>query len=185
MYRAHVTIKGIAPLSQSRQHFSDKLDGESESEYDKRTWREKCNYDDDGMVFVPAMAFKKALDAAASRLAIPDPDNRRARMTKYFVSDVIPESNLEIGIHKDSIPFVVIGADRGEGKRVPSIIPQVQDWGGTVTFMVMEDKVRPEIFEKVFRAAGRSIGVGQFRAEKGGLNGRFDVVKIKTEQIKA
>ena len=86
MYRATVTIEGRAPLSCSRQHRSDFQDGESHEEYDRRTWREKANYDQDGIVFVPAMAFKQAMDLAAKRLAIPDLDNKRANFTKYFIS---------------------------------------------------------------------------------------------------
>lgn len=183
MYRAIVTIKGTAPYSQSRQHFLPRLDGESAEDHDQRTWREKCNYDDKGIVFVPAMALKKALDAAASRLAIPDPDNKRARLTKFFVSDIIPESNMPIGIHKDAIGSVTIPADRGEGKRVPSILPQTQEWGGSTSFLVMEEKIKPEIFQKALSYAGLSIGVGQFRPENGGLNGRFKIEKIEFEKV--
>jgi len=187
MYRAIVKIKGIAPYSQSRKHDSPYLDGESHDAYDERTWREKCNYDADGIVFVPAMAFKQGLDVAAKRLAIPDPDNRRANFTKYFVSDVICEGDMSIGIHKDDMPFIKISANadgqRGSGKRVPRRLPQTPEWAGEVFFMIMEEKIRPEIFERVLRTAGRSIGVGQFRPEKGGLNGRFEIVKISFEQL--
>jgi hypothetical protein len=187
MYRAIVEIKGLAPLSQSRMHQTDKLDGECNEDFDRRTWREKCNYDSDGVVFVPAMAFKQAMDLAAKRLAIPDPDNKRANLTKYFVSDVICESNLSIKVHKDKMPCIMISANvdgvRGSGKRVARILPQIQEWSGKTSFLVMEEKIKPEIFQKVLAAAGRSIGVGQFRPEKGGLNGRFEVSSIKVEKI--
>lgn len=183
MYRATVTLRGTAPLSQSRQHYTEFLDGESHEDYDARTWREKANYDKDGIVFVPQMAFKQALDLAAKRLAIPDPDNKRANFTKYFVSDVICEDHLSIGVHKDAMPSVSINANvdgvRGSGKRVRRRFPQTPEWGGKTSFLVMEEKIKPEIFEAVLKSAGRSIGVGQFRPEKGGVNGRFEVVKIK------
>jgi hypothetical protein len=187
MYRAIVTIKGTAPLSQSRQHYTEKLDGESNEDFDKRTWREKCNATGDGNIYIPAMAFKQAIDAAAKRLAIPDPDNRKANLTKYFVSDVVCEQNMAIGVHKDTVPSVTISANvdgvRGSGKRVPRTFPQTPEWGGRVPFLVMEEKIRPEIFEKVLKAAGQSIGVGQFRPQNGGLNGRFEVVKVVIEKI--
>jgi hypothetical protein len=187
MYRAIVTLRGVAPLSQSKQHYTEFLDGESHEELDRRTWREKCNYDDKGIVYIPAMAFKQAMDSAAKRLAIPDPDNKRANLTKYFVSDVICENNLSIGIHKDKMPFITISANvdgvRGSGKRVPRIFPQVPDWSGDTSFLIMEEKIKQDIFQKVLVTAGRSIGVGQFRPEKGGLNGRFEIVKIKFEKI--
>lgn len=187
MYRAHVTLKGVAPLSCSRQHRAPFLEGESHEEYDRRTWREKANYDATGTVFVPAMAFKQAMDLAAKRMAIPDPDNKRANFTKHFISDVICENNLSIGIHKDQMPEITINANvdgvRGSGKRVPRTFPQTQSWGGQTSFLVMEEKIKPEIFERVLKTAGRSIGVGQFRPEKGGLNGRFDVLKVEIERL--
>lgn len=187
MYRAICEIKGIAPYSQSRKHDEEFLEGESHDAYEKRTWRSKCNSDENGIVFVPAMAFKQALDAAAKRLAIPDPDNKRATLTKYFTSDVICEGNMSLGIHKDDMPSVTISANsdgvRGSGKRVPRTFPQIPNWGGKVSFLVMDEKVGKDIFERVLRAAGRSVGIGQFRPEKGGLNGRFDVVSIKIEKV--
>lgn len=187
MYRAIVSINGLAPLSQSKQHDAEFLDGESNDEFDKRTWREKCNADADGIVFVPAMAFKQAIDTAAKRLAIADPDNKRANLTKYFVSDVICEDNLSIGVHKDAMTSIRISANvdgvRGSGKRVPRTLPQIQEWKGKTSFLIMEEKIKPEIFQKVLAAAGRSIGVGQFRPEKGGLNGRFEISNIKFEKM--
>lgn len=187
MYRAHVTIKGIAPLSQSRQHNEPFLDGESHDDYDKRTWREKVSCDRDGVIFVPPMAFKQAMDTAAKRLSIPDPDNKRANFTKYFVSDVICEQSLSIGILKKDIGSVTISANtdgvRGSGKRVPRTLPQTSEWGGSTSFLIMDEKIKREIFERVLASAGRSIGVGQFRPEKGGINGRFEVVAIRYEQV--
>ncbi len=187
MYRIIVTIEGICPLSQSRMHDTPFLEGESHNDYDRRTWREKTHYDEKGMIFIPAMAFKQAVDAAAKRCAIPDPDNRRASLTKFFVSDVICEGHMPIGVHKDEIQSIAISANadgvRGSGKRVRRTLPQTSKWGGTTSFLVMEEKIKPEIFERVFTVAGRSVGVGQFRPEKGGLNGRWNVKKVKVEKI--
>ena len=187
MYRAIVKIEGKSPLSQSHQHYTPFLDGESAEDYDRRTWREKCNYDPKtGIVHVPAMAIQQAMATAAKRLAIPDPDNRRANFTKYFVSDVICEGDMPIGIKKDDMPSVTISANvdgvRGSGKRVPRTFPQTPEWGGEVSFLIMEEKIKPEIFERVINRAGLSIGVGQFRPENGGKNGRFKVVKVIYEK---
>lgn len=187
MYRVTVTIEGISPLSQSHQHYTPFLDGESHDAYEQRTWRFKCNCDEAGNVFVPAMAMKQAMDTAAKRLAIPDPDNKRANLTKYVVSDVICEANLPIGIHRDKMPMVTINANsdgvRGSGKRVRRNLPQTPTWGGKTSFIVTEEKITHPIFEKILATAGQSVGVGQFRPEKGGLNGRFVVKNVKYEQL--
>jgi hypothetical protein len=37
----------------------------------------------------------------------------------------------------------------------------------------MDDTVTREIFERYFNQAGHFIGVGRFRPENGGMNGRF------------
>lgn len=187
MYRATVTIEGVSALSQSRQHRTPFLERESYEDYERRTWREKANVDKDGIVFIPAMAFKQAVDDAAKRLAIPDPDNKRATLSKYFISDVICEGHLSIGVHKDDMPKVTINANvdgvRGSGKRVERTFPQISNWKGTTTFLVMDEKITHAVFEKVFKSAGMSIGVGQFRPQKGGTNGRWQVIKIEYEKV--
>lgn len=189
MYRAVVTLRSMSgsSLSCSRQHREDFKDGESHEDYDVRTWRHKANTDDEGIVYIPAIAFKQAIDLAAKRLAIPDPDNKRANFTKYFVSDVICENHLSIGVHRDKMPSITINANvdgvRGSGKRVPRTFPQIGHWRGTTSFLIMENKLKPEHFEKVLTMAGRSIGVGQFRPEKGGNNGRFEIEKISYESL--
>lgn len=187
MYRAIVKLRGAAPLSQSRQHYTPFNQGESHEAYEERTWREKCHYNDQGIIYIPAMAFKQCLDAAATRLSIPDPDSRKARLTKFFVSDVFCENNLSIGINKDDIGFVRINAhvdgNRTSGRRVLRTLPQTPTWEGTTSFVVLEHKISHEIFTRVLKYAGRSIGVGQFRPSNGGLNGRFEVVDVKFEDI--
>jgi hypothetical protein len=186
MYRAFVTIRGIAPLSQSRMHNIQSLDGESKDELDCRTWLEHCHYTKPGEdVFVPASALKQAVSTYAPRLNIPDPDNKRAKLTKYFVSDVICESDLLIGVKKNQMIQIVIPASsRGNkgaaaGARVPRRLPQIQEWGGSTSFLIMEEKIKPDMFEKVLAGAGMSIGVGQFRPETGGNNGRFKIEKVE------
>ena len=188
VYRAYVTLRGTAPMSQSRQHYSDKQEGESHDEYDRRTWREKCNYDaETGIMHIPAMALKFAVDAAAKRLEIPDPDNRRAKMTKNFVSGVLCDNNLPIGIHKDKVGSVTISANvdgrRGSGRRVPRTFPQVASWQGETSFIILDEKIKAEMFERALSMAGQAIGVGQFRPENGGINGRFEIVSVDYEKL--
>jgi hypothetical protein len=177
----------MAPLSQSRQHYTPFKQGESHDVYEERTWREKCHYDENGIIYVPAMAFKQCLDAAATRLSIPDPDSKKARLTKFFVSDVFCEQNMSIGIKKDEIGFVRINAhvdgNRTSGKRVLRTLPQTPQWQGVTSFVVLEPKINHDVFTKVIKYAGRSIGVGQFRPSNGGLNGRYEITNIKFEDI--
>jgi hypothetical protein len=178
MYTVSVDFQGLTPYSQSRQHTTPKLDKEGHDPYERRTWREKANYDPKtGEIFIPAMAFKQAMDAAAKRLG-QIPGKGKATYTKFFVSDVICTAHVGLGITKDDVPPVTIFCNsdgiRGGGKRVARIFPVMETWGGTAQFAVYDETVTKKVFEQAFIIAGQSIGLGRFRPENGGLNGRFE-----------
>lgn len=181
MRSVRVTLESTTPYSQSRQHETLALDKEGKDEYEKRTWREKCSYDSHGEVYIPAMAFKQALDAAAKKLGQQIPGKGKSTYTKFFVSDVICNGNVPLGVTKDDVDMVRISANvdgiRGSGKRVWRQFPVIQHWSADVEFTIMDDTVTKKVFEETLSVAGQSVGIGRFRPEKGGLNGRFKLVK--------
>lgn len=187
MRKVTVDITGLAPYSQSRQHDTEKLSQERMDDYEKRTWREKLNYDEAGTVYIPAMAFKQALDAAAKKMGLQIPGKGKSTFTKFFNSDVICEANVPLGVHKDAVEAVTINANadgvRGSGKRVKRTFPVINAWKAKASFMILDDTVTPDVFERTLIAAGISIGVGRFRPEKGGLNGRFRPSNFKWESV--
>ena len=48
-----------------------------------------------------------------------------------------------------------------------------------IDFMIMDDTITKEVFQDVFTAAGTGIGIGRFRPEKGGINGRYKPIKFE------
>lgn len=183
MRKVTVQIEGISPYSQSRQHDEPSLEKEAKDAYEARTWREKANYDPEtGEVFIPAMALKQALDSAAKKLGDQIPGKGKSTYTKFFVADVVCDGNCHLGIHKDEVRPITINANsdgvRGSGKRVKRTFPQIDKWSTTATFTILDDTVTPEVFERTLKVAGMGIGIGRFRAEKGGLNGRFRPTKF-------
>jgi hypothetical protein len=187
MKMVEVDLVSTAPYSQSFKHDTEKKDKETHDDYEQRTWRNKCTTDVNGRIQIPAMAFKQALDAVAKRMGVQIPGKGKSTYTKHFVGGVICEADVSIDYHKDTVPSITISANsdgiRGSGKRVSRTFPQVPDWKGTARFVVLDDTVTTEIFEKHLTEAGRFIGVGRFRPEKGGLNGRFRPVKFKWSEI--
>ena len=183
-----VDLVSTAPYSQSRQHTAPKLEKETHDAYDKRTWREKCTTNDDGIICIPAMAFKQALDVAAKMLGMQIPGKGKATYTKHFRAGVICESDVPIGIHVDDVPSITINANadgvRGSGKRVQRTFPQVPNWTGTARFAVLDDTITREVFERHLVEAGRFVGIGRFRPENGGLNGRFKPVEFRWSDLK-
>ncbi len=99
MKSVEVKIVSMSPYSQSRLHNSPKLEKESHEAYEQRTWREKCNFDQDGIVYIPSMAFKQALDTVAKRLS--EKTTGKGTLTKHFVGGVLCAENASIGYKKD------------------------------------------------------------------------------------
>lgn len=177
-----VDIVGTSPYSQSRQHDTDALDKERKDDYELRTWREKSNYDDNGIIYIPAMAFKQCMDSAAKKLSMKIPGQKNKTFTKFFVCDVVCSNNVPLGVHKDKVQKITINAHangvRGSGTRVKRFFPIVTEWSCSVPFTIMDDTVTKDIFEETFSVAARSIGIGRFRPENGGLNGRFNIIRF-------
>lgn len=179
-----VNIRGTSPYSQSKIHETPKLAKETHDDYDQRTWREKTTVDADGQIVVPGVAFKQAIDSAAKMLSIQIPGKGKATYTKEFVRGVNVFEDLALGVRKDEVPMVrlYVNADgvRGSGKRVFRNFPVVPaPWGGQLQIHVISDTVPDEIVEKVVKASGLFVGVGRFRPENGGTNGRFEIAALR------
>lgn len=183
MKTAIITLESVSPYSQSRQHDTPKKEKERFDEYESRTWREKSHFDDKGMCYIPADAFNFAIKAAAKRLSIQIPGKGKSTYTKNFLSGILCDTNLPLGVTKDEVVGVTINANadgiRGTGKRVKRTFPRFPKWAGEINVFVFDDAIPKDIFEYVIAECGKFIGVGQYRAENGGTNGRFIVKKIE------
>jgi hypothetical protein len=172
-----VTLESISPYSQSRKHDTPKLEKEAADAYELRTWREKCTVDETGQICIPAMAFKQALDRVAAVLGEQVPGRGKATFTKHFKAGCICESDVPLGIRKNEVQSVTISANadgvRGSGKRVNRTFPVIPRWSGTARFVILDDTITQQVFERHLTQAGLFVGIGRFRPENGGLNGRF------------
>jgi hypothetical protein len=183
-----VDFEGISPYSQSRQHDTPRKDRETWDDYEERTWKEKCWTNDAGEIVLPAMGIKQALDAVSKRLGDQIPGKGKRTYTKAFTSGVIVEEDVVLkGCRKDNCGGLPINANadgvRGSGKRVKRKFPQWPKWSGTAKVVVMDDTVTKDVFERYFTEAGRFIGVGRFRPENGGLNGRFRPLAFRWAEL--
>lgn len=192
MKRVETVLVSHTPYSQSRQHTTEKLDKETAPDYELRTWREKCTVDDYGQIVIPAMALKQALDSVAKRLGRQIPGKGKATYTKHFLAGVSCEDNVALTtdnkpIMKETVESISINANvdgvRGSGKRITRIFPLIPQWLATARFLILDDTVTKAIFEEHLHEAGQFVGIGRFRPEKGGLNGRFTVKSFTWEEI--
>jgi hypothetical protein len=177
MRMVDVSLESITPYSQSRQHETPKLDKEGADAYEQRTWREKCTVNEAGLICIPAMALKQALDASAKLLGKQIPGRGKSTYTKHFLAGCICEADVCLDIRKDDVASIRLPSNadgvRGSGKRVWRTFPQIPSWKGTARFAIFDNTITRDVFEEHLKAAGAFVGVGRFRPEKGGLNGRF------------
>ena len=184
------TIESVTPYSQSKQVDKDvvpALPKESVGDYDLRNWREKATTDENGIVCIPAMALKMGVDEAVKRLNMGIPGRGKSTYTKFFVAGQICDGDVSLGIHKDQLEPIDIWANadgvRGSGKRVKRRFPIIKEWAGTARFAILDDVIPNEIFERAVIEAGRLVGIGRFRPEKGGFLGRFIASGFKWETV--
>jgi hypothetical protein len=185
MRQCQVHLENIpgSGYSQSRAHFTPMLDREDHESYDIRTWREHCTTNKEGIVCIPSQGLKKALDTAAARLGVKVPGRKGATYTKFFISGVMCDSNAPIANGKPLTPkdaeLVTIFSDaggksgKGGGTRVLRRYPVFEKWQAIAEWTVIDDIVSEGIFETALKAAGVLVGIGRFRPEVGGNNGRF------------
>lgn len=185
-----VTIRGMSPYSQSRNKDKDfpKREDETHEDYDERTWREKSTTDQNGQVVIPNSSFKQAIDSAAKMLSIQVPGKGKATYTKDFVRGVNVFDDLPLGVNKEDVQriqlYVHANGIRGSASRVWRSFPIIgAPWGGQLEISVLSETLPNEIVEKVVRASGKYIGIGRFRPENGGTNGRYDVTDMTWSEV--
>jgi hypothetical protein len=136
----------------------------------------------DGRVFIPPMAFKMALDAAAKMLGRQIPGKGKSTYTKFFLSGVLVMEPAILPVTKEDVQgdriFANADGIRGSGKRVWRMFPRIDSWQADIPFHVIADEITPDVFEEHLRQAGAFVGIGRFRPQSGGYYGRFEIKKI-------
>jgi hypothetical protein len=183
MKTATVEFEGISVLQQGRYHKTEKREKETADDYERRTWKERLHTDKDGFVFIPPMAFKKSIETAAKYLSIPIPGKGKALYTKHFKSGILVPEAVSLGIHKDEVQGTwVLGNSQGRagasGPRVEKCFPTIHQWGGSVVFLILDETITEDVFERCLEESGSLIGIGVFRPENGGYHGRYKVNRV-------
>lgn len=184
MKEAKVSLKSISGYSQSRNYEVPLLDDkESKADYEERTWRERCHYENDGQILIPPMQFKNCLANAGPMLSMKIPGRGTATYTKHFVSGILVMDKVLLPYKKDEIKgerlFVPSDGKKGGGKRVWKIFPYIPEWEGELTYHILDETITEKVFRKHLEESGNFVGLGRFRPQNGGYYGRFEVTKIE------
>ena len=179
---ARCTLTSTSNYSQSKAHFTNKLDKEIPKDYEERTWKERMHFDDNEMVIIPPMVFKNCLSECAKFVSRQIPGKGKATYTKHFEAGVMAMEPMELGIKKSDVEgewlFVPSDGKRGGGTRVQKCFPKITKWSGEITFYILDETITQDVFEEHLAEAGNFIGIGRFRPRNNGYYGRFKVDKV-------
>lgn len=198
--KAIVELHSTSAYSQSRKHDTPKLEGESANAHEERTWKQRMHVrtvnkgkpTQHETIVIPAAGFNQAFAAAAKFLNRKIEGQRNSTWTKHFVSGIAVIQDVDLNVSPDECRKQVINAhangQRGSGTRVSRYFPTVDMWEAKFEVMILDPLITEVIFFEVVQAAGLFVGVGQFRPEQLGTNGRWEVDSIKwldDRQVKA
>ena len=178
-----VTVQGVSALLHHRFDESAEANEQTRKVHikslDPREAAEKCAHrGPDGVLFVPGAAFGRLIREAGS--AHKQRGSRKS--LKYVIpsamlilQDVVPLHDVDgepiLDFEVDSRP-VVIPSTKG---RIMRHRPRINAWCASFDIDVSEDLIDASTVQQLLTEGGRSIGIGDFRPEKGGPFGRFMV----------
>ena len=183
---ATLTLSSISPMTQSRQHDTPKLEGESHDALDQRTWRNKLHVetrDGKSVVTIPATAIHQCFVAAAKYSKKQIPGQGKATWTAKFAAGIMLIENPSTGIDPETTKPTVISANadgvRGSGKRVTRRFPTLPEWKTTFDVYILDPIITQDVFREMVEIAGIFVGLGQFRPANQGTNGRFKIAALR------
>ena len=193
--RATFDIVGITNLSFGKNHGhpAPKKKGAKNNddweEFESKVWRDKMHCDEKtGHVFVPPFALSSGLSDTAKLLGENVKGKGKATYTKRFMTSIVIEAEQLFIINPDTgkpyhrnddaiepkTYFCNSNGTRGSGTRVNRTFPEIRQWRiNDVSMLVLNVDISKEILLYHAQMCGQVIGIGRYRPQNGGTNGRF------------
>jgi hypothetical protein len=173
-------LKSASPYSASRQLLDmERGAREAHDVYDERTWQHKMHVNEAGNIIIPGVAFTSAILDAQQVDGAKIPGKRSATYAKLFEKTIRVFESLDTGqpLSAAICEKLSMNADgkRGSGSRVLRSFPKLEQWSGEIEVTVLDPSIPEEIVERAVQMAGSFIGVGRWRVQNRGNNGRFSV----------
>lgn len=183
MKKALCTLRSMSPYSQSKYISEKKTRDETHADFEKRSWKQRCHWGDDGKLLIPPMCFKNCLSEAAKYKSIQIPGKGKSTYTKHFEAGVLVVDPVVLPITEETIQYewhlVPSTGKRGDGNRVEKCFPLIPSWEGKVEFLILDETITEDVFREHLNDAGSFIGIGRFRPRKNGFYGRFSVQNVE------
>lgn len=179
-----LTIRGLAPLivhAWGKKALEEMLTSQQMTKEEKKKAKEKreakdpqrdfeeARYIIDGKDSFPTIAVKKAMVDAGYALGI---SRSVVRQAVFIVGDYFEIKHTACVRREDTVrvgPFTNRQADL-------RYRPQYQDWSADLEFRFRSDMIDPPQLLALVQNAGFSVGIGEWRPQKDGQFGTFEVV---------
>ena len=179
MKKYKVEITGITPLLQNKPEaygFDEQWVEKKVSEDWEKEALKKLYVNSNGIIYQPATHLEMSLIEAGKKIKVKG--QGKATYSKLFGS-MVSIDTLEI-LHKKQEyeifkTLVVIPSTKG---RIMRYRPMFKEWvlEFNITF---EDEIPSEVIKEAFEIAGKYAGIGDWRPQKKGKFGKFQVTKFK------
>ena len=180
MKKIEVEVKGVSPYLMHRfgEEDADKKTKPKVGAPDYEGEVVKALYQlPDGIIYVPSTQVHGSLMEAGKQMQVVG--KGKATYSKLFGAFII--------IEPDAIPMlnqkwetdkraVVVPSTRG---RVMRYRPKFIEWGLRFNLVITDDEIAPSVVKEGLERAGSYSGIGDFRPQKKGPFGRFQVVSFK------
>jgi hypothetical protein len=157
-----------------------KQKGEDGYSHQMRIYKLKCEYNLAGNIIISAAHIKKAMSYSQGQNCHPirpkGVSKRNATLSRIlpavFVDDVVTKyTEADLG-HFDSMVCISTGMKKSS---VVNVRPQLSKWEAELTMTIASDLIGREEILDMLQWCGTFCGLGDWRPERGGNFGRFDV----------
>lgn len=190
-----VTVEGIAPLLQNKydvaaQSIVKNTKAAKKADVTPREVAEKAaNKLDDGSLYIPTAAFARAIRDAGSQ--------HKLTTSRKSVKAVVPAAILMLeevallhapGNQKKQIKTFEVDSRRVVNPTtrgaMPCHRPRIEKWATTFHIRINTGILEPKMIHQLLTEAGMTLGVGDFRPERGGPFGMFRVTSWDERKYK-
>jgi hypothetical protein len=193
-----VKVRGVSPLLMNRDDLRmldpekySKRRGEEYIDMEERIWRDKAHFESTGgdnpKAVLRDVWVKRSLLASQKQSGCPiaPPGSRKKTdsLRNYFVSGVlIHDSHIILDgkpvTKKDLVPFKAMVRPQKTGGKICCIRPMIPTgWTATIKIIITDEAIKNEDIIKCLEWVGVYNGIGDWRVERGGQFGRFEVFK--------
>jgi hypothetical protein len=170
MIKCDVWIQGTSPLLQNRFPDPD-LDGALDESPEVSVCR-RAHFDEDGFLCFPSMAVSLLLRQVAFDEGAPI-----VPRSLVVVGDDVPLFAPDRKTRLEDFEVDARAVKCRRGIRRMCYRPRIDAWAAPITLLVQDKVLDPTVVRRLLIEGGQWVGLGDFRPQRGGQFGRFEVVR--------